>query len=208
MMNPVLIHNWQYLDNGWSLIDSLGAVIDLYTLPGREAISRDLCIGQTQHASAWLVAQISLRDQDSDFGLHRVRNVGALWRSIPGYHLLIRPPLAPAPISSDHAGMQANNPNTMCLTFNRICSNLDFGIQITNTVSKLSTRVLANAWICSSLTLEDADIPTLERNPFPLSTVGITRRHLWSRIHHFICSAVVLRFSGKNGLRLALLTLL
>ena len=44
VMNPVLIHNWQYLDNGWSLIDSLGAVIDLYTLPGREAISRDLCV--------------------------------------------------------------------------------------------------------------------------------------------------------------------
>ena len=43
-MNPVLIHNWQYLDNGWSLIDSLGAVIDLYALPGREAISRDLCL--------------------------------------------------------------------------------------------------------------------------------------------------------------------
>ena len=114
MLNPVLIHNWQYLDNGWSLIDSLGAMIDLYTLPGREAISRDLCIGQTQHASVWLVPQISLRDQDSDFGLHRVRNVGALWRSIPGYHLLIRPPLAPAPISSDHAGMQANN-RTQCV---------------------------------------------------------------------------------------------
>ena len=63
-------------------------------------------------ASLYLAtAQISLWNQDSDLGLRGVRNVrrGTLWRSIPGYHLLIRPPLAPSRISSDHAGMQANN---------------------------------------------------------------------------------------------------
>ena len=36
------------------------------------------------------------------------------------------------------------------------------------------------------------------RSHCPAKPAGITRQHLWSRIHHWICSAAVLRFLGKK----------
>ena len=68
---------------------------------------------------------------------------GALWRSIPGYHLLIRPPLAPSPISSDHAGMQANK---FCLICFRQTNHIEtFQEHLLATVIRISIFKYTNA---------------------------------------------------------------
>ena len=96
--------------------------------------------------------------------------------------------------------------NVYCSNLKRIqMPTITFGIrsirqQITYSLWNYNQGSVQCLDLCVSDPESGVDIPSLGRNPFPLSSVGITRQHLWSRIHHLICSAVVLRFLGKKRL--------